>query len=899
MKTLLPLCAFILFPLFNFAQNFDLRGKIIDDRNKAIPYASIGLSLQTDSSIVQFSVSKDDGSFAFKAVPAGKYLLVVACYGYDVSYKEIDVSTDLDNIVVRSTKSTISFEEIMVKANKIPILLNGDTVVYNSESFKTQSNANVEDLIRKMPGIQVNRDGTISSEGQQVTKILINGKEFFGGNVEAATKNLDADLVDKVEVIDRKTDEDEFTEQDGNEREKVINLVLKDEHTKGFFGTIRAGYGTEDYYDLHGNINFFKDETQLSIIGGANNLNRRLYGWQAMSTLQSFEITPFNQSNRMTWWNGGVKSYNGGGANLHFSPLKDMQVDLAYVLTRENNIRISDRDEEVYLEEGTLFRKSLSEFEGEQSVHQLNATVEWETDSVNRFVWRSQLSTQQGLGLDLNQTYNFTEARIINSGVNRDENDGGNEKFATKLHWTRKRKSKPSDYFLGSLYYGGSSITKNYLSYFKTDTSLLPLPLNEDPILEQRLKTVESTVAFTSAYQIEINDKWTLRPGLNYIISEYSHRFIWSENENEPIAAKSPKGRVQAQNIEYYAHLILKLDSFTTLHFVPEINQSIEDRRFTTDSLYHYRFNQSFFIPYMFLRSTKQHKYNFRFNVSANVDRPQINQVMPVVDNSNPYQTTIGNIELQNFMRYRNNWQYQKIFGIGKILSFSGWTTFRLNPVVNSNQITEDNYSISNVVNFKHSFWSNHEIGMLWPVKFLKAQLGVELDYGRSQSFFIRNSEELRINNVDIGIGPNLQFNEFDLWSLELDYQLKQNKGKIGGIENNAYINHEIDAELVITPIDRLEFASGVYWEIYGSNNAVGAASIPILSAELSFFFDKQQHWSLGAKAFDILDQNRNLWRWWNANTFVQNNSNAIQRYFMATLTYKIRKASPRSDRNI
>ncbi|MFY0644118.1 MAG: hypothetical protein JXR19_06600 [Bacteroidia bacterium] len=895
MKTCLTLSAFLLLTLWSSAQNYQVKGKLIDPNSKPVGFASVGLAKSSDSTVLKFVISKEDGSFKFNSIKEGEYLLTIACFGFEVNYVPLTLDKNIEEWVISMTPSTVSIKELMVKAPKIPIILSGDTVVYNSSSFKTQNNASVEDLIKKMPGIQVNKDGTVSTEGQVVTKVLINGKEFFGGNVQAATKNLDADLVDKVELIDRKTDEDEFTGEDGNEREKVINLVLKEEHHKGYFGTIRAGYGTDSYHNLHGNMNFFNDETQLSIIGGSNNVNRRLYGWQEMNTLQSFEINPFNAPNRTTWWNGGITSYNGGGANLHLTPAKKMNIDVAYVLSNESVVSISDRNSEIYLSEGSLYSQRREEANGDKNNHQINAKMEWEPDTLNRFVFRNQLSKMQNQGLDLNRSLNRSiDELLVNSGVNQDAINEGNEKFASKLHWTRKSKNNKDNHFLASVYVGGSDLSNIYDSYFNTDTLLLPFPGNEDPLLKQKLNTKEFTLAFTTGYQHKISEKFTIRPGLNYLTSKYNHSFIWSQDEST-VMGKSPVGEVQFQNIEYYAHLIFKIDSLTTLHFVPELNQNIENRLFTTDSNYQYDFNKTFFIPYMFLRSSKPHKYNFRFNITANVSKPQINQILPVIDNSNPYQTIVGNIELQNYMTYRNSWNYQRIFGLGKILSLRGWARFNVNPIVNHNQIDEGNYSVSNVFNLKHSLSAYYNVQMLWPIDKIKAQIGLDVEYGMGQSFFIRNEEELQIDNIDIGFGPNIQFNEFDYWSLSIDYVLTKNNGSIGETKNNAFLSHDIDAEIVISPSDRLEIASSLYWEIFGSNSRVGSASIAIWNAEISYFFDKNQRWSLGIRAYDILDQNQNLWRWWSGNRFIQSQSNAIQNYFMGTLTYKIRKAGAES----
>ena len=150
MKNYLLLCAFLLVSTLSYSQ-YQISGSIIDTTGAVVPYASIGLALPEDSTVVQFAVSTDKGKFSIKGVDGGSYLLVSASYGYDVHYLPLRVESDLKDVVVKMNNSSISFEEVMVRAAHIPILINGDTVVYNSESYQTGNNASVEDLLKKCP----------------------------------------------------------------------------------------------------------------------------------------------------------------------------------------------------------------------------------------------------------------------------------------------------------------------------------------------------------------------------------------------------------------------------------------------------------------------------------------------------------------------------------------------------------------------------------------------------------------------------------------------------------------------------------------------------------------------------------------------------------------------------
>ena len=296
----------------------------------------------------------------------------------------------------------------------------------------------------------------------------------------------------------------------------------------------------------------------------------------------------------------------------------------------------------------------------------------------------------------------------------------------------------------------------------------------------------------------------------------------------------------------------------------------------------------------MWIRSEKPKKFRARFSIRGSVIKPQINQVIPLLDDSDPYRFREGNIQLRNFIRYSNNWSYTRMFGLGKYISLSGWNNYSRNPVVLNQTVNDENYSRINFVNHKYNITSGQYLESGIPVKPLKATLGLSLNTGYSEGYSIRNNEDVRSIDRSFGFGPTIQFNEFDKWSLDLGYSYTLNSGSIDGVRNNPFSGHNVDAELIITPFDRLEWSTDLYLESYGSNATSNAVVIPLLSSELQFFMDKDKRWSLGIEAFDILDQNQNLWRWWTNNTFVESRSNSIRRYVMGKLTYSIKKPNPK-----
>jgi hypothetical protein len=229
-----------------------------------------------DSSLVSFSRTNEAGVFNFKNVTPGNYLISVSYVGYVPKWVPVITGTDKTvemGLIYMNDVNTMS--TVTVTARRPPVVINGDSVEFNSENFKTAPNAVVEDLLKKMPGMEVDKSGGITVNGKKVTKVFVNGKEFFTGDPMMATKNLPADAVDKIQVYDRKSDQAMFTGIDDGSEETAINLKLKKDRNRSTFGKLNGGAGTPSVFDLQGNVNVINNDEQLSAIGGANNTNRQ------------------------------------------------------------------------------------------------------------------------------------------------------------------------------------------------------------------------------------------------------------------------------------------------------------------------------------------------------------------------------------------------------------------------------------------------------------------------------------------------------------------------------------------------------------------------------------------------------------------------------------------------
>ncbi|MEP6926002.1 MAG: TonB-dependent receptor [Ginsengibacter sp.] len=257
--------------------NTTVTGNVKDTGNmQLLNGATISLINTKDSSLLSFVRTDSSGNFIFNKVPKGKYRLSATHSGFHTTWRSFNVTgesaIDLGQIYMRD-KSML--DEVIVEGEKPPVTVNGDTLEFNAGSFATKPNAVVEDLLKKMPGIQVDKDGTIRVNGQRINKVFVNGKEFFTGDPKLATQNLPADAVDKVQVFEKKSDQSEFTGFNDGNGETALNLKLKKDKKDPTFGKIKTGAGTHDRYDGQFNVNRFKGDQQVSVIGMANNTNRQ------------------------------------------------------------------------------------------------------------------------------------------------------------------------------------------------------------------------------------------------------------------------------------------------------------------------------------------------------------------------------------------------------------------------------------------------------------------------------------------------------------------------------------------------------------------------------------------------------------------------------------------------
>ena len=253
------------------AQNYSVAGRVVDSDNQALEKVKVVLEVKNGAP--RTATTSERGIFRFLEVPAGKYVLRIKHTGFDDYSEDVPV-VDQNAFVGKITLQTKNYDidEVDISAKVAIAKQMGDTTQYNAESFKTNPDASAQDLIEKMPGVVV-ENGQVQAQGEQVQKVLVDGREFFGNDPAAALKNLPAEVVDKIQVFDEQSDQSRFTGFDDGQTTKTINIVTKEAMRDGKFGQFYGGYGYEDKYRLGGSLNLFDKERRISILGQMNNIN--------------------------------------------------------------------------------------------------------------------------------------------------------------------------------------------------------------------------------------------------------------------------------------------------------------------------------------------------------------------------------------------------------------------------------------------------------------------------------------------------------------------------------------------------------------------------------------------------------------------------------------------------
>ena len=896
-----------------FAQNLTIQGSLKDSiANRALNSATVSLVYAKDSSLVSFSRTNEAGVFNFKNVAPGNYLISVSYVGYVPKW--VPVLTGTEKIVEMGLiymNDVNTMSTVTVTARRPPVVINGDSVEFNSENFKTAPNAVVEDLLKKMPGMEVDKAGGITVNGKKVTKVFVNGKEFFTGDPVMATKNLPADAVDKIQVYDRKSDQAMFTGIDDGSEETAINLKLKKDRNKSTFGKLNAGAGTPSVFDAQGNVNVINNEAQFSAIGGANNTNRQNFSGRNIINFSGGGggrpgagggvTVNFSGGSGETDANaqGIADTYSIGGnySNLFNDKKTEFNANLSVSDVTRNNNSFSKTQN---LTPGNAFNRisNANSIAGNKQQN-FGSTIDHKVTDNFSFRFTPSLGLQQTTNYseDSTQTY-LTNGNLLNSNTTMSSSVSDAVNAASTLLLRKKFAKKGRTI--------SSTITQSFNrsnssgNQYTEQLSYLNSKLTNDSILDQK----------------------NIRKGEN---SSYSANIIYTE----PLGKKSllEFNTYLSKSIGSSSRKIYDYSSLTdgygilntrlTNEFNSEYTYSGGGMSYRSNQK-KYNFATGFSIQKAVLdgenisAKTKlsqsfqdilpnaTFRYNFSQTKNLNIDyrtstnQPSITQLQPVLDQSNINRQSIGNPDLKRSYVHNLNIRFfsSKILAGKNFFSTLNASTTN-NSIVNYDSVLPNRTILTKPVNVDGAYRINTSLNYGFGIKKLKSRLSFGLNAGLNNNISYANG--LLNTIVTKSTGPSISYTYIvdDVIDINLTarYSFSQTTNEVNPNLNTNFLTKVFGADMTnYLPFNIVLNQSFNYAINTGRAEGFNTA-IPIWNASFSKFFLKNKRAEIKMSAFDLLNKNIGINRNVSQNQIVDRSYNVISQYFMLTFTYSLQKS--------
>lgn len=896
-----------------FAQNLTIQGSLKDSiANRALNSATVSLVYAKDSSLVSFSRTNEAGVFNFKNVAPGNYLISVSYVGYVPKW--VPVLTGTGKIVEMGLiymNDVNTMSTVTVTARRPPVVINGDSVEFNSENFKTAPNAVVEDLLKKMPGMEVDKAGGITVNGKKVTKVFVNGKEFFTGDPVMATKNLPADAVDKIQVYDRKSDQAMFTGIDDGSEETAINLKLKKDRNKSTFGKLNAGAGTPSVFDAQGNVNVINNEAQFSAIGGANNTNRQNFSGRNIINFSGGGggrpgagggvTVNFSGGSGETDANaqGIADTYSIGGnySNLFNDKKTEFNANLSVSDVTRNNNSFSKTQN---LTPGNSFNRisNANSIAGNKQQN-FGSTIDHKVTDNFSFRFTPSLGLQQTTNYseDSTQTY-LTNGNLLNSNTTMSSSASDAVNAASTLLLRKKfaKKGRTISSTITQSFNRSNSTGNQYTEQL----SYLNNKLTNDSILDQKnIRKGENSSYSANVIYTEPLGKKSLLEFNTYLSKSIgsSSRKIYDyssltdgygvlntrlTNEFNSEYTYSGGGMSYRSNQKKY--------NFATGFSIQKAVLDGENISAKT------KLSQSFqdILPNATFRYNFSQTKNLNIDYRTSTNQPSITQLQPVLDQSNINRQSIGNPDLKRSYVHNLNIRFfsSKILAGKNFFSTLNASTTN-NSIVNYDSVLPNRTILTKPVNVDGAYRINTSLNYGFGIKKLKSRLSFGLNAGLNNNISYANG--LLNTIVTKSTGPSMSYTYIvdDVIDINLTarYSFSQTTNEVNPNLNTNFLTKVFGADMTNYLPFNIVLNQSLNYAINTGRAEGFNTAIPIWNASFSKFFLKNKRAEIKMSAFDLLNKNIGINRNVSQNQIVDRSYNVISQYFMLTFTYSLQKS--------
>lgn len=888
-----------------YGQDFLIKGKIVDATNGTpLEAATIYAETVKDSVLISYTITNSDGNFTLEGRTSYKKARLGISYnGYKSRSLEVDLkpSLDLQNIALEERAQEL--EGVDLVGERVPITIRKDTLEFNTDSFKTRPDATVEDVLKKLPGVEVASDGTITVNGKEVNKVLVNGQVFFSTDPKVATKSLTKDVISKIQITNSKTKEQEFIGEEGDGENKTINLLLKEDKKKGYMGRLSGGYGTDDRYQANGLVNYFNDTQRISVLGSSNNINNPGFSFDEIYEMVGnargggvgFNRNgSFSIGNMSFGFGEGITTSSTVGTSYADQKKDKYRMDGNYFYAFSDSYNDEKTARENILPDGSYFTDTESNFVGTTISNQATANLEFDVDKTTRVSIQPNFSVNNTNSTNSENTISTDEeGNVINDNMSLQTSDGFQRNFSNRLEVMKKLDT------LGKyvrVYFENNNRVNDSESFLNSERNIY----GDDPsqqILDQRT-TIDNA---NDSYELGASFRQPLNKDL-YLDFRYSYNN--NEQKNERSVSDFDEGTG-----EYVYNSTLSSDfDFNAKKHVPEIGIGSNGKKFrfnvrarmeqialdNEDFIQATSFSKNYgnllFGSYFNYNIGTSKRASINYNTRLNV--PSVNQLQPVPNVSNPLNIIVGNPNLgpevthSLYLNY-NDYNWKDRTGL---FVYSGMN-FEKDKVVSITTTDEDFIRTTTYENVggNYSMWAGVSYSKqikkdsLYTLKFT---LSPNININRQVGF--TNGSRLEAMNVSLNPRVGLMFNYREMIEIEPEYTygINSTRYNLDNVDDIDFTTHNLTFRLTTYWPQNLVWGNDITYS-YNGNLGTGFDKDAIfwnMSLGLQLFKKKA---TLKVLAYDLLNQNINTRRT-TGQDFVQDfQGTVLKRYFMGSLTIK------------
>lgn len=869
-----------------------VKGTVRSIDNQDLEYASVALLNPSDSVLVSFAYTDKQGKFEVNEIDTGKFLLHIYLGGYNPYFKEIVLQNKLLDLgVIILNDNFEQLDEITISA-VIPVQIKNDTIAFNASSFKINHDDNIEDLLAKLPGLELSTDGTIRAYGNEITKLFVDGKEFFGGDPSIVLKNLSADIIKKIEVIDKKSDEAELTGLDDNYKTYVINFALKEQKKNRGFGKLAAGAGLDRKYFANLNYNLFSNKTQFSVIGKTNDINITGSNIQDFLTFTGGLSDEEDDSEQSSDKNVS-KGLNGSlttrvvGSNIGYEMAKKEVINTDYYYNYLNNKGTSTSTKTHYFSSYNHASESVTDNESTSKNHNINFNYENKRWKNSRLIIKGKFNSSELLTNSIRKTQFYgaddeqrtTSDTKYNNQLDRQQGNV-NINFYKKLHSNKRN--------FGAGIRLQTFKNENIRDQFTENVNTSNRYKRTIQVLRnQDVKTDYSN--FYLQYTEPLNVRHFLKIRIDF----------QNQKSTEQIYQNRVKNTYEDSTLNY-SFKNLEESRKTTLTYnynTPKFNLffGTEVQQLTRIiNLYKKRINKSndlYWNPKFSIRYKPKKGSNYFLNYRKLIKSPRNNQISPIVDDLNPFYIRQGNpqLEIERIDNVDLNLTHHN-FRSGLSL-FSKLNYRHIDDAVIPSLLINDTFvRTRSYTNYGDQDRLNglFNISNKWKSQPLRYGMNSSYNYSASSAIIENIVNDISSHSFMLGAYlENSKKNKIDA-KIGLNYTKTRTEFSIDDGLNRNYGKQQYYFKFDYDVTQRFNFSTQFDYFHYSDSDFQTNYNTPIWNSSISYTVSKNNSAVLKFLIIDLLDRNIDIVKRSTVNFFEETTNIMLGRYFILSFTYRI-----------